>query len=413
VSTCDVGIEAGQSGAMSDSVSSSSSSSLFDSLVAAGPVSAQVDDTAWLRAMLDVEAALAAAQADAGLLPWEYARSIAEACRDHGAFDVRALGAEAADVGNPAAPLVRALAARVGGEAGRFVHHGATSQDVVDSAAMLVAARAREPLLSELRRCTDRLAELARRHAGTVQVGRTLAQHALPTTFGLTAAGWLTALDAAAHRVRALRLPVQLGGAVGTLASLGEYGPDVLAALAARLGLVEPVLPWHTDRTPVVDLATALGGVAAAVSGVAASIVVLTQTDVGELREEGPPGTGVSTAMPHKRNPVAAVSARACAKQAPGLVAELLAAAEQESQRAAGAWHAEWWPSIQLWRVCGSAVHWLGESLRRLRVDEARMRANLAAGRIERHPTSVDEVGQATVFVDRALEAYRTGRRER
>lgn len=423
---------------MSDSVSGvpgvpavPARSSLFDALVAAGPVASQVGDEAWVRAMLDVESALAAAQADAGLLAWEHARSIAEACRDHGAFDVTQLRAGVGGAGDPAAPLVRALSERVGGEAARFVHRGATGQDVVDSAAMLVAARAREPLLADVEHCTDALAALARAHVGSVQVGRTLAQHAPPVTFGLTAAGWLTALDAAADRVRALRFPVQLGGAVGTLASFGEYGPDVVTSLAARLGLAEPVLPWHTDRTPVVDLAAALGGLAAAVSAVAASIVVLAQTDVAELHEEGPPGSGGASTMPPARNPLAAVSARACAKQAPGLVADLLAAAEQENQRAAGAWHAEWWPLIQLWRVCGSAVHWLRESLRRLRVDEVRMRENLDAHgglvldddpavtthlsreRIQRLLDPVEYLGSASVFVERALTAYGRSRRER
>lgn len=351
-------------------------SELFDPVLAAGPVAAEVSDAAWLRGMLDFESALAGAQADVGLLDPEHARRIGEVC-EREPFDIAELGAAATGIGNPAGPLVRALTERVGGEAGRHVHAGATSQDVLDTSAMLVSTRALVPLLRELDACSDLAARLASEHAEAVQVGRTLLQHALPVTFGFTAAGWLTALDSSAVRLRGVRLPAQLGGAVGTLASLGKAGPDVLSALARRLGLAEPVLPWHTDRTAVAELACALGEVAGAVSGVARSVVLLAQTDVGELHEEGPSGSGGSSTMPHKRNPVAAVSALACAKQAPGLVADLLAAMEQEHQRAAGAWHAEWQPLTQLWRVCGSAVYWLRTSLERLRVDTDRMRGNL------------------------------------
>lgn len=351
-------------------------SELFDPVLAAGPVADEVDDTAWLRGMLDFEAALAAAQADVGLIAREHAERIAEASTVE-QYDPAELGRAATGIGNPAGPLVRALTEQAGGDASRFVHSGATSQDVVDTAAMLVAQRALVPLLAELDTCADVCAALAEEHIETVQVGRTLLQHALPVTFGFTAAGWLNALTTAAERLRALRLPAQLGGATGTLASLGPHGPAVLAALSRRLGLAEPVLPWHTDRWPIAEVAGALGAAAGAVSGVARSIVLLAQTDVGEVHEQGPPGSGGSSAMPHKRNPVAAISALAGAKQAPGLVAGLFAAMEQEHQRAAGAWHAEWRPFAELWRVCGSAVHWLSTSLRRLQVDSARMRANL------------------------------------
>ncbi|NIJ13210.1 3-carboxy-cis,cis-muconate cycloisomerase [Saccharomonospora amisosensis] len=354
-------------------------SELFDPVLAAGPVSGQVDDAAWLHGMLDFEAALAGAQADVGLLDPAHARRIGEVCQD-ASFDIAELGNAATGIGNPAGPLVRALTERVGGAAARHVHAGATSQDVLDTSAMLVSARALESLLGELDAAAAAAARLAAEHAETVQVGRTLSQHALPVTFGFTAAGWLSALDASGGRLRAVRLPAQLGGAVGTLASLGTAGPEVLAALARRLGLSEPVLPWHTDRTPVAELACALGEVAGAVSAVARSVVLLAQTDVGEVHEQGPEGSGGSSTMPHKRNPVAAVSALACAKQAPGLVADLLATMEQEHQRAAGAWHAEWQPLTQLWRVCGSAVYWLRTSLERLRVDADRMRENLDRG---------------------------------
>ncbi|MFF5991597.1 3-carboxy-cis,cis-muconate cycloisomerase [Prauserella flavalba] len=351
-------------------------SELFDPVLAAGPVREETGDAAWLKGMLDFEAALASAQADVGLIGREHADAIGAACRPAD-YDVAELGRAATGIGNPAGPLVRALTDRVGGEAARHVHRGATSQDVVDTAAMLVATRSLAPLLADLGACADAAARLAEEHAATVQVGRTLLQHATPVTFGLTAAGWLTALGNAGERLAALRLPAQLGGATGTLASLGEHGPAVLIALSARLGLAEPVLPWHTDRTPVAELAGALGETAGAVAGVARAIVLLAQTDVGEVHEQGPPGSGGSSTMPHKRNPVAAVSALASAKQAPGLVADLLAAMEQEHQRAAGAWHSEWRPLTELLRTTGSAVHWLRTSLERLHVDAEAMRANL------------------------------------
>jgi 3-carboxy-cis,cis-muconate cycloisomerase len=354
---------------------------LFDGVLAAGPVRGEVDDRAWLRAMLDVEAALAAAEADTGLIERAHADRIAEVCRiEHWSdADIGALGEQATGTGNPAAALVRAITERAGPDAGRFVHVGATSQDVLDSAAMLLLRRARTPLLADLHACADAAATLAEDHAGTVQSGRTLLQQALPVTFGLVAAGWLGALGAAATGLRELRPAVQLGGATGTLASLGSDGPAVLAALSRRLGLAEPALPWHTDRTAVTRTAGALGIVAGSVSGIARTITLLAQTEVAELSEQGPPGSGGSSTMPHKRNPVAAVAASACARQAPGLVSTLLASAEQEHQRAAGAWHAEWRPFTELLRSTGSAVHWLRRSLQRLHVDPARMRRNLDA----------------------------------
>lgn len=354
---------------------------LFDGVLAAGGVREQVGDTAWLQAMLDVEAALAAAQAEVGLIEAPHAQAIAAACRAE-FYDVAEIGAAAAGIGNPAGPLVRALTARVGGEAGRYVHFGATSQDVMDSATMLVAHRASAVLLDDLWACAEATAGLTEQHADTVAAGRSLLQQAQPVTFGFTAAGWLTGLDAAADRlaeVRAERLAVQLGGAVGTLASLGEHGTAVLAAMAHRLGLVEPVLPWHTDRTRIAELAGALGAVCGAVAKVAGDIVLLAQTEIAEVYEQGPAGTGGSSTMPHKRNPVAAVAAVASARQAPGLVATLFGAMAHEHQRAAGSWHAEWRPLTELLRSSGSAVHWLRSSLTRLRVDPEAMRTNLNA----------------------------------
>ncbi|GAB3568129.1 3-carboxy-cis,cis-muconate cycloisomerase [Amycolatopsis endophytica] len=350
-------------------------SDLFDPVLAAGPVRDEVADPAWLRALLDAEAALAGAEADAGVIPREHADRIASVARD-GRFDIAAIGAKSVGVGNPAAPLVRELTAQVGGEAGRVVHLGATSQDIVDTAAMLVSARALAVLLADVEACADSLAALAREHIGTVQAGRTLLQQALPVTFGFQVAGWLSGIDAAAERLRGQRLAVQLGGATGTLAALGQRGPEVLAAFARRLELDEPVLPWHTERTRIAELAGALGELCGVIAGITRSLVLLAQTEVGEVAEVAE-GSGGSSTMPHKRNPVAAVAAGAAAQQAPGLVATLLGAMTQEHQRAAGSWHAEWRPLTELFRSAGSAVHWLRTSLDRLRVDTARMRDNL------------------------------------
>jgi 3-carboxy-cis,cis-muconate cycloisomerase len=354
---------------------------LFDGVLARGHIRQAVDDRAWLQAMLDVEAGLARAQARAGLLPADHAEAIARACRAD-AFDLAALGRDAASGGNPVIPLVRALGDAVPGPAGAAVHTGATSQDILDSAAMLVAHRALGPLLDDLAGAATAAADLAAAHRATALAGRTLLQQALPVTFGFKAAGWLVALDEAAARlgeVRRTRLAVQLGGAVGTLASLGDAGTEVLTGLARELGLAEPVLPWHTARTRVAELAGALGTAAGVAGKVTRDVVLLAQTEVAEAAEVS--GTrGGSSAMPHKNNPVAAISARACARRAPGLVATLFAAMEQEHERAAGAWHSEWPTLTELLTTVGSAASWLAESLAGLRIDPARMADTVAGG---------------------------------
>jgi 3-carboxy-cis,cis-muconate cycloisomerase len=351
---------------------------LFGEVLARGRVRARTTDLAWLQALLDVEAALARAQAAAGVIAAEHAEAIAAACRAE-RYDVDALGAQAAEVGNPAAPLVRALRAEVGDPAAADVHRGATSQDIVDSATMLVARGALEALLDDLRGAAEAAARLAGEHRATVMAGRTLLQQAVPISFGLKAAGWLVGLDEAAQRldaVRRTRLAAQLGGAAGTLSAHGDAGIDVLSRFARELELAEPVLPWHTTRTRIAELATALGEASGAMAKIAGDVVLLAQTEVGEVREGGG-DRGGSSAMPHKHNPVAAISALAGARQAPGLVANLLAAMEHEHERAAGAWHAEWGPLRELLRSTGSAAAWLRDCLEHLEVDSERMRANL------------------------------------
>jgi len=345
---------------------------LFDGVLSRGPVGAAVSPSAWPRALLEVEAALALAGADTGAVPPEAAKAIAVACEDDAAYDAGALGRAAAAAGNPVVPLVQAVRAVVGGDAAAWVHLGATSQDVLDSAASLLSRRALALVAADLAAAADAAAGLARRHRDDPALGRTLLQPALPTSFGLVVAGWAVGLDVAAARVRtvAAGLPVQLGGPVGASA-----GP-VRAALAGRLGLAEPLLGWHTLRWPVADTAGCLATASGIVGKIGLDVVLLAQGEVAEVLE-GRAGTGGSSSMPHKHNPVAAVSARAGALRAPGLAATLYAAMAQEHQRAAGAWHAEWETLSDLLRCTGSAASWLRECLEHLRVDAPRMLANL------------------------------------
>ena len=382
---------------------------LFDPLLARGPVAAAVADEAWLAAMLEVEAALARAEAALGLIPAEAADAIGRACRADG-FDLAQLGRDTVGSGNPVVPLVEALRVAVGPGAAAHVHHGATSQDIIDSAAMLIAGRATAALLVDLDGAADAAAALADAQRGTMMVARTLLQQAAPTTFGAKAAVWLIGLDAASDRletVRRDRLAVQLGGPAGTLAALGPAGPAVIVAFAAELGLAEPVGPWHTERTRIADLAGALGTAAGAIAKPALDLVLLAQTEVAEVVDRTP-GRGGSSSLAHKRNPIAAVLARAAAAQAPGLVANLLVATGGgEHERAAGAWHAEWRPQNELLRAVGSAAAWLRDALEQVEIDPVRMRANLELSGLF-DPTGY--LGTADLFVERALAAHATRR---
>jgi len=366
---------------------------LFGGVFARGGVEA--DDTAWLQAMLDAEAGLARALERAGLAPAGAGEAVTAAARADD-FDPNELGGFAALTGNPVPGLARALARRVPQTAVSAVHRGATSQDIVDTAVMLLAKRAIDVIQADLARAADAAAGLAAAHRTSIMIGRTLLQQAVPVTFGLVAAGWLTSVDEARAGLDSVgpRLAVQFGGAAGTLASLGEAGQRVAALFAEELGLAVPVLPWHTDRLRIVDLGAALARVAAALGKIARDVTLLAQSEVGEVSEGGGPaearGTdpqtpaasprrGGSSAMPHKRNPVGAIAILGCTRQVPGLLATLAVAAEQELQRAAGAWHAEWEPLAALLRLTGSASSWAAELLPGLVVDTSRMAANLAA----------------------------------
>jgi 3-carboxy-cis,cis-muconate cycloisomerase len=358
--------------------SSSIADGLVDPLFSSAAVDAAVSDTAWLQAMLDFEAALAEAEADAGLVPAGAASEIAAACLAE-FFDAAEIGRRTVESGNPAAPLVRALTDRVSTDAKEYVHLGATSQDVIDTAFSLMARRALDAILADMAVAGSACATLAANHAHTLMTARTLLQPATPTTFGLKAAGWLVSIDEASallEHVRADRLAVQLGGAAGTLASLQGSGVDVARRVAARLGLAEPVLPWHTNRTRVAELAAALGTALGVLGKIARDVVLLAQAEVAEAAESE---HGTSSTLPQKRNPVRAVLVLAAAERGPGLVATVFSTMIQEHERAAGAWHAEWETVRELLRITGAASHHAAALLGSLQVDPDRMAENLAA----------------------------------
>ncbi|TYB61922.1 3-carboxy-cis,cis-muconate cycloisomerase [Nonomuraea sp. PA05] len=365
-------------------------------------------DLAVLQAMLDAEAALTRAQAALGLAPAEAADAVSSAAARADAFDLPGLVARARSGGNPVIPLVEDLRDAAGPPHGEYVHRGATSQDIVDTALMLVARRALAPVLADLDRVIDGLTALASAHRDTPMAARTLTQQAVPTTFGLKAAGWRKlAIDARA-RLAAARaaLPAQLGGAAGTLAAFqpqpltGDVPDPVAVALrlpgrfAAELGLAEPVLPWHVLRTPVADLAGALAFTACALGKPAADVLVLSRTEIGELSE----GVGGgSSSMPHKHNPVRATMIAAAARQVPMLAATLYASLAAEDERPSGAWHAEWQPLREALRLVSGAARDAAELVADLRVHPDRMRANL---------TVKGDPGPAPALVDRALDHH-------
>jgi 3-carboxy-cis,cis-muconate cycloisomerase len=350
--------------------------SVFASIAVPTAFREAVSERAWLAAMLETERALAAAEARAGLIPQAAADAIAEQCRAE-LYDWAELAKRGRKVANPAEPLVRALRAAVGGEAAGYVHWGATSQDVVDTAAMLVARRALELHLVELDGVAEACARLAREHRSTPMAGRTLLQQAVPITFGLKAAGWLAAtLDARSSlaHVRDERLAAQLGGAAGTLAPLGEQGAAVLQLFAAELELTDPGLPWHVNRGRIAELGAALDVAAGVCAKIGLDVTLLAQTEVGEVTEGD--GGGSST-MPQKRNPVGSTIARACAIQVHALAGVLTGGLAHELERATGAWQAEWDALAGALALSGAAAAAIRGVLERLDVDPVRMRRNL------------------------------------
>ena len=369
----------------------------FDALFVPHELRAAVSGDAWLAGMLEAERALAAVEERLGLIPVGTAAAIEAA----GPFDPEELAEDGRRVGNPAEPLVRRLP--------EHAHYGATSQDIVDTAAMLVARDALSLVGRELRGLARACLTLAERHRDTVMAGRTLLQQATPITFGLKAAQWLTAAIAAERGLQT-SLPAQLGGASGTLAAFGERGPEVLAAYAEELGLSTPILPWHTNRVPLARLGAALSIAAGVVAKIATDVTLLAQTEVAEVREAA---EGGSSTMPHKRNPVGSTLARACALRAQA-AGSLLVRGVHEHERAAGAWQAEWSALSDALALTGGAASWMRETLEGLEVDAERMRANLTDETLsEARRLSIDAeapedyLGAAGAFVDRAVEVYR------
>lgn len=342
---------------------------------------AALSDAAFIARMVDVEAALASAVGDAGLVDAASAEATAElvgATTLDGDALVRLAEASVAG-GNPAIPLARLLkdAATDAGLGTAAVHRGATSQDIIDTALVLCLRDAGHAILTTVGALTADLHALAREHRTTPVIGRTLGQQAVPTTFGVVVAGWLRQTAVAATRLRDVldALPVQYAGAAGNLASTAPSGLAVHDALAARLGLRSTPVVWHTDRLPLVDVATALAALAGAVRKIAGDVIVFSATEVGELRESAPGG---SSAMPHKANPAAAIAADGYARRTPALAATMLDAMDQRMQRATGAWHAEWQTVRDLAAATAGAVNRTRASIDGITVDTAAMRRNLA-----------------------------------
>jgi 3-carboxy-cis,cis-muconate cycloisomerase len=367
---------------------------LFGPSLTTDAMAAAVSDIAWLAAMLRFEAGLATVQGRQGLISDDAALRIVAAC-DPARFDVAALGREAVASASPVVPLVAALRRAVGQEAAPLVHRDATSQDVMDTAMMLIARDGLDILLADLAALASDCANLAERHRDTPIAGRTLLQNALPTTFGYKAAIWLEGiLDArrGLARIRRERLAVQLGGPVGTFG-----GSELVAELAHELDLAQPDLPWHAARNRVAELGAMLAIAAGASAKIALDVALLAQSEVAEVVVAAP---GRSSSMAHKRNPAQAIEARAAFAAATAQACVLLGAMAGEHERAAGAWQSEWPAMTELFRVSAGAVARTGEMLSGLQVDAVRMRANLGPS-----PEAPD-TGDAAALVDRAIRIY-------
>ena len=357
-------------------------STLYGPLTSTAAMRALLSDRALLGRMLKVEAALARAEAALGVIPRAAARPIAAAC-DPKRYDAAAIADAAADAGNLAIPLVKDLTALVkkrAPEAARWVHWGATSQDIIDTAMALSIVEAQKLLDRDLARAIRGISALSRRHRNTPMVARTWLQHALPTTFGYKLAGYAAMLGRARRRLADAAdhaAVIQFGGAVGTLAALGNKGPAVARRLADGLGLALPDAPWHSAHDRIAGFAAALGIAIGSAGKVARDITLLAQTEVQEVFEPASPGKGGSSTLPHKRNPVGAAQILTAATLAPGLVADVFAALVQEHERAAGAWQAEWIALPELMRLASIALARLAEIAEGLEVDKAKMRANL------------------------------------
>jgi 3-carboxy-cis,cis-muconate cycloisomerase len=369
---------------------------LIESLATTPALAALFSDESVLGAMLEFETALAGAEGRNGLIPAEAVDAITAAAKPRN-FDIPFLADAAFRAGTPAIPLVRMLTDRVrktSQEAARFVHWGATSQDVVDTAMSLLLKRAEPILIADGLRLDRALADLSERHKSSVMLGRTLLQAAPPVTFGLKAAGWLASVRRGRHCLEeAFRTAavLQFGGASGTLASLGDRGISVAQRLSVDLGFGNPpAAPWHTQRDQLATLICHCGVLTGSLGKMARDISLLMQNEVREVSEPGGEGRGGSSTMPNKRNPTACVLTLAAAQRVPGLVATFLSAMSQEHERGVGGWQAEWPIVAGVVQSTGAAIASMAEVAEALAVDTGRMRANI-------------ESTNGTIFAERAM----------
>ena len=355
---------------------------LIESLATTEPLAALFSDHSILGAMLGFEAALARAEAHVGVIPATAAEAIAQAARPE-AFDAEELSRQALRAGTLSIPLVKALTAAVravDAASARFVHWGATSQDVSDTAIVVLLARAAGILAADHQRLTRALRRLSESHAQTVMLGRTLLQPAPPVTFGLKAAGWLAAVERSGRRMEAAfedASLLQFGGASGTLAALGDRGIEVSEELAKQLGLQNPPAPWHAHRDRLATLVCACGVYTGSLAKMARDVALLMQEEVGEASEPGGDGRGGSSTMPHKRNPMACAVALAAANHVPGCVANFLHGMTQEHERGVGGWQAEWTTLASVVQATGLVAASMREVAEGLTVDATRMQANI------------------------------------
>ena len=375
---------------------------LLSPLTAGTEAARMSDDAALLSALVRAEECLLRALAATGVLPAE--ADVVAGVVAGVDLDPVGLARAASAGGNPVIPLVAELREAVGPEAAAWVHHGATSQDILDTALMLLAEQVRVLALDRLQSAAGTLAAWCVEARGVPTVARTLTQQAMPTTLGMRAAGWLTGVHDAVDSLRALEPPASLGGAVGTGAAYGRRGPAVLEEYAARLGLRAPTMSWHTNRGPMLALGAALEVTGAACGSIAADLLVMGQNEVGEVRDRA---AGPSSAMAHKANPVRAVLVASGARQLPVLISVLGGSAVAENERPAGAWHAEWEPARTALAIAGAAAERTADLLPDQEFDQVSMARNLdlLLDRLQRdRGWAGSQVAHVDAWIDRVLD---------
>ena len=341
-------------------------------------------DSGYLGRIVRYEVALAAAEAQVGVIPLASAQAIAERC-DPGGLDLQRLRIDTENVGYPVLPVVRQLAEQCGDDGG-YLHWGATTQDVMDTATVLQCADGLALITDGLDQLRAGLRRLAEAHLDTLAAGRTHLQHAVPITFGYRVAVWVSALDRHADRLAEARrraLMVQLGGAAGTLAALGSgpEGPAVRAALAAELGLRDPEITWHVARDGLVEIVTVLAAIGGSVAKIGTDVAMMCSTEFGEVAEPFVEGRGASSTMPQKRNPISCELMIAAAGLLRERASSMLDAMVHDFERATGPWHVEWSALPDAFLLLSSSLHQADFVIAGLRVDTKRMRENLDLSR--------------------------------